>query len=138
VSRAHVFVAEDDPDVRASIAEILADEGYDVAEFSNLDDVLRELRAGARPCVVLMDFLMPRMSGQQFLEHLQNDIALAAIPVVIITGARTTPRGLEVLRKPFDLSELVATVDRHCNHEGFGEHSRAASCGPHDEGSITS
>jgi hypothetical protein len=68
---------------------------------------------------------------------LQNDIALAAIPVVVITGARTALRGLEVLRKPFDLSELIATVARHCNHEDVGEHARATSSGPHDEDSPT-
>jgi len=116
VSTPHIFVVEDDPDVRTSIAEILRDEGYEVGEFSNLDDTLRELQGGARPCVVLMDLLMQGMTGQEFLEVVRHDAALSEIPVVMITGARTPAPGIEVLRKPFDLSDLVGTVARHCVH----------------------
>jgi CheY-like chemotaxis protein len=116
VSTPHIFVVEDDPDVRTSIAEILRDEGYDVGEFSSLDDTLSELRAGARPCVVLMDLLMPGMTGQEFLDTVREDVALREIAVVMITGARTAATGIEILRKPFDLSDLVDTVARHCRH----------------------
>jgi CheY-like chemotaxis protein len=125
VSTPHIFIVEDDPDVRTSIAEILRDEGYDVGEFSNLDDTLRELRAGARPCVILMDLLMPGMTGQEFLEALRGDAALCEIHVVMITGARTPAPGIEVLRKPFDLSDLVGTVARHCGHGCRDEAGRA-------------
>jgi DNA-binding NtrC family response regulator len=116
VSTPHIFVVEDDPDVRTSIAEILRDEGYEVGEYSNLDDTLCELRAGARPCVVLMDLLMPGMTGPEFLEAVRADVALREIAVVMITGTRTAATGIEILRKPFDLSDLVDTVARHCRH----------------------
>ena len=112
----HIFIAEDDPDVRLSIAEILLEEGYDVREFSNGQDTLRALKAGDRPCVVLMDLLMPEMSGGEFLSALRLDAELAAIPVVMITGARTDLPDAEVLQKPFDLTELIATVSKHCSH----------------------
>jgi CheY-like chemotaxis protein len=118
VSTPHIFVVEDDPDVRTSIAEILRDEGYDVGEYSNLDDTLVDLRGGARPCVVLMDLLMPGMTGQDFLAALRSDVALSEIPCVMITGARTPAPGIEVLHKPFDLVDLVETVARHCDHVG--------------------
>jgi CheY-like chemotaxis protein len=127
VSTPHIFVVEDDPDVRTSIAEILRDEGYDVGEFSNLDDTLRELRAGARPCVVLTDLLMPGMTGQEFLDIVRCDEALSDIHVVMITGARMQAPGIEVLRKPFDLSDLVGTVARHCVHGCRDEAGRPAS-----------
>jgi CheY-like chemotaxis protein len=116
VRSAHIFVAEDDSDVRMSIVEILSEEGYETTEFSRLRDVLSELRAGARPCVVLLDFLMPGMNGQEFLDTLRADAALRDIRVVMITGARTKPTDVEVLRKPFDLNDLVAIVARHCPH----------------------
>lgn len=116
MSTPHIFVAEDDADVRASIAEVLREEGYDVGEFSTLDDALTELRSGARPCLVLMDLLMPGMGGQEFLDVLSADVSLATIPVVMITGARTKAMGIEVLRKPFDLTDLIDVVARHCAH----------------------
>jgi CheY-like chemotaxis protein len=110
----HIFVAEDDPDVRTSIAEILREEGFEVFEFANGEEMLRELRTGVRPCVVLVDLLMPEMSGQEFVAELRSDPSLSKIPVVMITGAKTTVLDVEVLRKPFDLSDLIATVNRYC------------------------
>jgi CheY-like chemotaxis protein len=112
----HIYVAEDDPDVRMSICEILREEGYDVREFVNGQETLNALQAGDRPCVVLMDLLMPEMSGNEFLTALRNDPALSPIPVVMITGARTDVQDIEVLRKPFELTDLIATVARHCGH----------------------
>jgi CheY-like chemotaxis protein len=112
----HIYIAEDDPDVRLSIAEILLDEGYEVREFSNGQDTLRALQAGGRPCVVLMDLFMPEMNGEEFLSALRHDAALSPIPVVMITGARTDLPDAEVLQKPFDLNELIATVAKHCSH----------------------
>jgi CheY-like chemotaxis protein len=98
------------------MAEILREEGYHVGEFSSLDAALTELRAGARPCLVLMDLLMPGMGGQEFLDALRSDVSLATIPVVMVTGARTKPAGIEVLHKPFDLTDLIDTVAKHCEH----------------------
>jgi CheY-like chemotaxis protein len=110
-----IFVTEDDPDVRASIAEILRVEGFDVVEFGNAEETLLALRAGDRPCVVLMDLIMPEMNGQQFLSALRADPRLAEIEVVILTGARTALPGVDVLRKPFELDDLISTVKRHCS-----------------------
>jgi CheY-like chemotaxis protein len=112
----YIFVAEDDPDVRTSIAEILRDEGHEVREFCNGEETLRELKLGRRPCLVLADLLMPEMSGQEFIEALRCDPSLSEIPVVVVTGAKTPVEGIEVLRKPFNLTELITTVDRHCRH----------------------
>jgi hypothetical protein len=55
--------------------------------------------------------------------------------VVMITGARTTRPGVEVLRKPFDLSVLVATVARHCEHAGSDDGRSPTDQGPEKAGS---
>jgi CheY-like chemotaxis protein len=110
-----IFVTEDDPDVRSSIAEILREEGFEVEEFCSAEETLCALRAGKRPCVVLMDLLMPEMNGQQFLDVLRADPGLAGIEVVMVTGARAALPGVDVLRKPFELADLISTVKRHCS-----------------------
>jgi CheY-like chemotaxis protein len=109
-----IFVTEDDPDVRASIAEILREEGFSVSEFGSAEDTLRALRAGEAPCLVLMDLVMPEMSGQQFLEAVRGDPQLSGVQVVLVTGAKVTVPGVDILRKPFELSDLVETVKRYC------------------------
>ena len=97
------------------MAEILREEGFEVREFCNAEETLSVLRAGERPCVVLMDLLMPDMSGQQFLDALRADPELAGVDVVLVTAAREPVTGVDVLRKPFELTDLIATVKRHCS-----------------------
>lgn len=116
----HILVVEDDVDIRSSIAEILRDEGYDVGECENGQIVLEMLRAPLReqllPCLLLVDLLMPGISGEQLASELRADAELAAIPVVMITGAAVRIPSAEVLRKPFELADLLGAVARHCPH----------------------
>ena len=122
----HIFVAEDDPDIRTSIGEILREEGYDVGEYATLEDMLLVLHQGVRPCLVLVDLVMPGMSGQEFLETVRADASFRDIPVVMMTGAKITMADIEVLRKPFELDDLVTAVSRHCAHaEADSPRSRA-------------
>jgi CheY-like chemotaxis protein len=111
-----VIIVEDDADIRASVAEILRDEGYVVAEYEDGQKALSALETGLRPCLVIIDLLMPRMSGEQFAAAVRGNDRLASIPVVMITGASTPPSGIEVLRKPFELDALLRIVARHCSH----------------------
>src|SRR5262245_36830107 len=67
-----VLVVEDDDGIRESIVEILRDEGYLVHEASNGREALEQLKDGQRPCVVLLDLMMPVMSGWQFLQEIQD------------------------------------------------------------------
>src|SRR6266540_585417 len=101
----HIFVTEEDPDIRTSIADVLAEEGYEVREFCNGEDTLRELKGGSRPCVLLLDLLMPEMGGQQLLDAIRCDPSLAQIAVVVITGAKAPAVDAEVLSKPFELGD---------------------------------
>jgi CheY-like chemotaxis protein len=126
-SGSHVYVVEDDQDVRASIAEILNDEGYDVREFADGTTALRALREGARPCLMLLDLHMPAMSGENLAETIRADSALRAIPIVIITGAVAAPAGFKCLQKPFALTELMAVAELHCGHRTVSRRGGSAT-----------
>jgi CheY-like chemotaxis protein len=127
---AHLYVIEDDQDVRTSIAEILRDEGYEVTEFGDGARALLALERGARPCLVLVDLHMPAMSGLHLAERVRDDSALCSIPVVIITGASVSPTGFTCLHKPFALKELTELARIHCGHRDEGarnpDHSAAS------------
>jgi CheY-like chemotaxis protein len=109
--RASVLVVDDDQAIREVIAEVLRDEGYDVICAENGVQAMRELQKDRQPDIVLLDLMMPVMSGWEVLEQLQQDTSLSRIPVVVVS-AMTAPGAREHLAKPIDLEHLLATVGR--------------------------
>lgn len=113
---ADVLVVEDDADLREVLAECLRLEGYRVAETVDGSDALNLLRSGARPALIFLDLIMPRMDGRQFLGMVRDDVELARIPVVLVTG--TPPQDLAgqvvaVLKKPIGINELLGYARRY-------------------------
>lgn len=111
-----VLVVEDDNVIRESLREVLTEEGYTVATAQHGKEALTRLTE-LRPKVILLDLMMPVMDGWQVLEALQQDAALASIPVVVVSASRE-PRPLSgataILRKPINLPALLEQVERHC------------------------
>jgi len=106
-----VLVVDDDAAIREVTAEVLRDVGYDVICAVNGEQALRELRGERRPNLVLLDLMMPVMSGWELLELLQSNDDLSRIPVVVVS-AMSAPGVREHLSKPIDLDLLLATVRR--------------------------
>lgn len=114
-----VYVVDDDLDIRSSLTEILEFKGYRVIEAANGQEALDRLHTGARPCLILLDLMMPVLNGWEFRSRQLQDERLAAIPVVILSGAGRAAEAsclgaAGFLPKPLELSELLATVERHC------------------------
>ncbi len=113
---ADVLLVEDDADLREVLAECLRLEGYTVAETFDGVDALALLHSGARPALILLDLVMPRMDGRQFLRAIREEVDLARIPVVLVTG--TPPQDLSeqvtaILKKPFATNGLLGYVRRY-------------------------
>lgn len=100
-----VLVVDDDADVRESIATALEEVGYPVQQAANGKDALRTLESmSGQPCLVLLDMMMPEMSGEEFLQVLDAAHRLATLPVVVVSAQDRTGRGpRRVLRKPVSL-----------------------------------
>ncbi|HSD21582.1 MAG TPA: response regulator [Anaeromyxobacter sp.] len=114
---AGVLVVEDDGDLREALAECLRFEGYDVVEAVDGADALARLQRGARPALIILDLVMPRMDGRQLLAAMRVDADLAGIPVVLATGTRPQDlsQEVQVLLKPIGLDDLLACVRRYCD-----------------------
>jgi CheY-like chemotaxis protein len=116
----HVLVVDDDPDIRSAIADILELRGYEVTAAANGLEALEHLRNGLRPCVILLDLMMPILNGWEFCAEQRRDEALAALPVVVISGdGNTNRKAAELgvagfLRKPLELTAIVEVVELHC------------------------
>ena len=116
-----VLVIEDDRDVRDSILEVLEDNEYEPVTASNGMEALERLRdPSQRPCVILLDVMMPVMDGWGFRAAQNQDLELKRIPVVVLTAhasAAETARDMRAagyLKKPVALDALLATVERYC------------------------
>ncbi len=113
--RAPVLVVDDDADVRDTLREVLEEAGYDVYCAGNGQEALDVLHeADPRPGLILLDLMMPVMSGEEMLEALKKVHALAAIPVTIVSASKKPPEARSFLGKPVDLDELLGIVEKNC------------------------
>lgn len=112
-----ILLVEDDAGIRDSVAECLELEGYQVSSVSNGSDALVWLAREVPPDVLLVDLVMPVMSGGELLARVKADPRLAGVPAVLMTAAMPTakapvPQADAMLRKPFDLDALLELVGR--------------------------
>jgi DNA-binding response OmpR family regulator len=112
-----VLVVDDDPDVCDLVTYKLEQSGFEVRRASDGDGALREV-ARRVPDLVLLDIMMPGLSGLEVLERWRSDPATAAIPVVMLTAKaqeNDVERGFQLgaddyVVKPFSPRELVRRV----------------------------
>jgi len=123
-----VLIVDDDRNVAEALFDVLESEGYEVQTADNGRSALDQLRAGLRPCAILLDLMMPVMDGWDFRHAQMCDADLRGIPVVVISAAgfsaetvRSQFAGAGYLTKPFELGRFVATVRRFCD----GAHAAA-------------
>jgi CheY-like chemotaxis protein len=116
-----VLLVDDDEPIRRPLKELLEAEGYSVVTAANGRDALLALRTMEPPGVILLDLMMPVMSGGQLLDALRADPALHAIPVIILSAwlhrwtSRMVDSGhMQVLPKPIDTDRLLALVRTYC------------------------
>ena len=111
-SRGCILIIEDDLDIREALAEALGCEGYDLVLAQHGRDALGLLRDGARPDVILLDLLMPVMSGWQFRQEQLADPVLADIPVIVVSASHPgDARPDRYLPKPFSIGELLSALE---------------------------
>lgn len=112
-----VFIVDDDPAVRDSLALLLRSQGWDARSHASADAFLAEYRPGSADCLVL-DLQMPGMNGVELQEEL--DRRGIAIPVIIITAFARDPLAARaravgaraVIAKPFRHEVLLQSIEK--------------------------
>ncbi len=117
-----ILIVDDEPDVVSMVKRTLSLEGFEVVEAFDGVSAL-DLAAQERPDVVLLDIMMPLMSGYEVCEQLKSNPETRDIPVLCLTSAHTPEARAhgfkagadEVVTKPFLPAELVAQIRRRLN-----------------------
>jgi CheY-like chemotaxis protein len=113
-----VLIVDDQADARTMLDVLLQGQGYATEQASNGVEGLARLRS-CDPCLVLLDLMMPVMSGWEFRERQLQDPEVADIPVVCISAVYEPDEvkrrlKLPCLSKPIDFDELLAVVRATC------------------------
>lgn len=120
-----VLLVEDDVDIRESFQELLEAHGYEVIPAANGKEALELLSGAVLPAVVLLDMMLPVMSGNELLATMRGSDRLARVPVVILStgtklmGARDLARyastyGVSaLLPKPVEPQRLLEVLQRY-------------------------
>ena len=116
-----VLVIDDDPDMRELERTALSCDGHEVMLASNGSEGLREL-ARKRPCVILLDLMMPVMDGLTFLVERKRRGVSPDVPVVCVSagGPEIVDRAMRLgaadcIHKPADFDDLCERVARYCS-----------------------
>ena len=122
--KTRVLVVEDDPDISAMLEYALTNTECEVVAVSDCQGAVRDL-AGAAPNLVLLDWMLPDMSGIELLRRMRRDARLREIPVIMLTARGEEAdrvRGLEsgaddYVVKPFSIRELKARINTHLRRQ---------------------
>ena len=116
---ASVLVVEDDLDIRESLVEALEAEHVRAVGAAGAREALRILDQPDAPALVLLDLRMVGMDGLGFLDALAARADRAAYKVILMSADRAVrhledaPGVVEVLQKPFELTDLLALISQH-------------------------
>lgn len=113
-----VLVVEDQQDVLDMLDLFLRNEGYDTQLAANGQEALERVR-DCNPCLVLLDLMMPVMTGWEFRARQLQDPEIADVPVLCISAVHEPDEvkrrlNLRCLAKPLDFDGLLAAVRATC------------------------
>jgi CheY-like chemotaxis protein len=118
----NIFVIEDDADLRETMKELLEMEGFSVLAAENGREGMELIERNGKPCLILLDLMMPVMNGWEFLEAMQRNqqAILTQTQVAVVTAAAEMTDlqqqyGCSLLKKPVNVESLFALAHAACD-----------------------
>jgi two-component system, chemotaxis family, chemotaxis protein CheY len=110
-----VLVVDDDADIRETLRLALEYEGYSVRTAADGVQAVNAMEA-ERPCMVILDLMMPVMDGWEVASRMHEEERLSSIPVCVVTA---TPEWAPadsrlVMQKPIELRRLLTLLEEWC------------------------
>lgn len=121
-----LLLVEDEAPVREMLKFALADEDFEILEAADAGEGFTLMR-GQRPDLILLDWMLPGMSGVEFARRLRKDAANRDIPIIMLTARAEEDDKVKGLReaddyitKPFSTRELKARIQAVLRRSGPG------------------
>jgi CheY-like chemotaxis protein len=116
-----ILIVEDDVSIREALKELLEVEGYDALTACNGREGIEVLKTALCPCLILLDLMMPVMTGWEFIEEIKRTDhgRLKDNPVFVLSAVaneKNTPGVAGFLRKPMELESVLSAVKHFCGH----------------------
>jgi CheY-like chemotaxis protein len=114
--RKTILLVEDDYDIRQTLKEVLELEGYSVVPASNGKEAIQTLEQIEKPSLILLDLMMPIMTGWEFLEAQQGDLRFADVPVIVVSAAGDKAKSAKAqafVKKPIEVDSLLSLIELH-------------------------
>jgi CheY-like chemotaxis protein len=111
-----ILLVEDNPNTLAGLSAFFTGAGFAVTTAAHGSEAVDLLSQGALPQLIILDLMMPKVTGWDLLKHLRGDLDLRQIPVIVTTAlhpaeAKTTGADV-VLQKPVQPADLLVEVRR--------------------------
>jgi CheY-like chemotaxis protein len=125
MKQSRILVIDDSTTNIVLLEAILAEKGYAIETALNAKEAFLRIEKQV-PDLILLDLLMPKVSGFDFLEQLRKDEKTKKTPVIVISAITTDDENtrkindletVDFLRKPIDIQYLVSRVEEILNHE---------------------
>ena len=110
-----ILVVDDEVESREALAELLSNEGYAVVCAENGRRAL-DCLSGTSPALIILDLMMPVMSGWEFLAQQKRDAKMRSVPVVVVSGSGLVHdvKADAILHKPIDFRSFMKVVKQNC------------------------
>jgi CheY-like chemotaxis protein len=118
-----ILVIDDDEATRGLIEQRLRHQGFPTASAESGRAALGMLHEGAKPCLILLDAMMPGEAGWDFVERMLKNPTLSDVPVALMSANPTALKAYQRVRggdrtsllpKPLDVKRLVSLAASHC------------------------
>ncbi|MEO6419457.1 MAG: response regulator [Polyangiaceae bacterium] len=122
-----VLVVDDHAASREAFLAFLDCEGYQGIGAADAAQAFDYLRSTAAPSLIVLDLMLPEMSGAEFADRLKDDPSLSSIPILVYSAGPNVPEVVATmgaaggLRKPASLPELIDAVERCTNGNPRGK-----------------
>jgi DNA-binding response OmpR family regulator len=131
-----ILIVDDEPAIVDLVRQILLRHGYEVTTASDGDAALQAIY-DLRPDLVVLDLMLPKLSGWEVCRRVKEDETVRSIPILMLTARREERDlvdGLELgaddyVKKPFSTAELSARIGAALRRSGKGKTAQQPQCG---------